>query len=94
LATPFWYNTALHLLKPFIVENKKTCRKSELYHQECLKDLGRFKTEKCKAIWFHAVSVGETNAAQPLIEHYLKLGHPVLVTNTTKQVRRVPNHFF
>lgn len=30
------------------------------------------------------VSVGETNAAQPLIEHYLKLGHPVLVTNTTK----------
>jgi 3-deoxy-D-manno-octulosonic-acid transferase len=30
------------------------------------------------------VSVGETNAAQPLIEHYLKAGHPVLVTNTTK----------
>jgi 3-deoxy-D-manno-octulosonic-acid transferase len=30
------------------------------------------------------VSVGETNAAQPLIEHYLKLGHSVLVTNTTK----------
>lgn len=30
------------------------------------------------------VSVGETNAAQPLIEHYLQLGHPVLVTNTTK----------
>jgi len=30
------------------------------------------------------VSVGETNAAQPLIEHYLKLGHTVLVTNTTK----------
>jgi 3-deoxy-D-manno-octulosonic-acid transferase len=28
--------------------------------------------------------VGETNAAQPLIEHYLKAGHPVLVTNTTK----------
>ena len=26
----------------------------------------------------------ETNAAQPLIEYYLKLGHPVLVTNTTK----------
>lgn len=28
--------------------------------------------------------MGETNAAQPLIEYYLKLGHPVLVTNTTK----------
>ncbi len=37
-----------------------------------------------QAIWFHVVSVGETNAAQPLIEHYLKAGHPVLVTNTTK----------
>ena len=35
-------------------------------------------------MWFHCVSVGETNAAQPLIEHYLKLGHAVLVTNTTK----------
>lgn len=46
------------------------------------------------AIWFHCVSVGETNAAQPLIEHYLKAGHAVLVTNTTKTGQARQNHYF
>ncbi|ETR93214.1 3-deoxy-D-manno-octulosonic acid transferase [Acinetobacter lactucae] len=86
MATPFWYNTALHLLKPFYHWRiKKRAESQELYHQECLERFGPFESPKnLKAIWFHAVSVGETNAAQPLIEHYLKLGQPVLVTNTTK----------
>ncbi|MDD9315103.1 3-deoxy-D-manno-octulosonic acid transferase [Acinetobacter lactucae] len=86
MATPFWYNTALHLLKPFYHWRiKKRAESQELYHQECLERFGPFESPKnVKAIWFHAVSVGETNAAQPLIEHYLKLGQPVLVTNTTK----------
>jgi len=86
LATPFWYNTALHLLKPFYHWRiKKRAESQELYNQECLERFGPFESVKnVRAIWFHAVSVGETNAAQPLIEHYLKLGQPVLVTNTTK----------
>jgi len=86
LATPFWYNTALHLLKPFYHWRiKKRAESQELYNQECLERFGPFESPKnVRAIWFHAVSVGETNAAQPLIEHYLKLGQPVLVTNTTK----------
>ncbi len=86
MATPFWYNTALHLLKPFYRWRiKRRAESLELYHQECLERFGPFEDPKnVKAIWFHAVSVGETNAAQPLIEHYLKLGQPVLVTNTTK----------
>ncbi|KQE93703.1 3-deoxy-D-manno-octulosonic acid transferase [Acinetobacter lactucae] len=86
MATPFWYNTALHLLKPFYHWRiKKRAESQELYNQECLERFGPFESPKnVKAIWFHAVSVGETNAAQPLIEHYLKLGQPVLVTNTTK----------
>lgn len=86
MATPFWYNTALYLLKPFYHWRiKKRAESQELYHQECLERFGPFETPKnVRAIWFHAVSVGETNAAQPLIEHYLKLGQPVLVTNTTK----------
>lgn len=86
MATPFWYNAALSLLKPLYrsrirkrAENKMQCE------QEILERFGPFQTPKNRqAIWFHAVSVGETNAAQPLIEHYLKLGHCVLVTNTTK----------
>lgn len=86
MATPFWYNTALHLLKPFYHWRiKKRAESQELYNQECLERFGPFESPKTvRAIWFHAVSVGETNAAQPLIEHYLKLGQPVLVTNTTK----------
>lgn len=86
MATPFWYNTALHLLKPFYQWRiKKRAESQELYNQECLERFGPFESPKnLRAIWFHAVSVGETNAAQPLIEHYLKLGQAVLVTNTTK----------
>ncbi|ADY83366.1 3-deoxy-D-manno-2-octulosonate transferase [Acinetobacter pittii PHEA-2] len=86
MATPFWYNTALHLLKPFYQWRiKRRAESQELYNQECLERFGPYQSPKnVRAIWFHAVSVGETNAAQPLIEHYLKLGQPVLVTNTTK----------
>ena len=64
---------------------KQRALNAEAYQQECLERFGPFQDVKNKqAMWFHCVSVGETNAAQPLIEHYLKLGHAVLVSNTTK----------
>ncbi|MFU9045587.1 3-deoxy-D-manno-octulosonic acid transferase [Acinetobacter tibetensis] len=86
MATPFWYNAALAMIKPLYQWRiKKRAQDEGAYQQECLERFGPFQTPKNRnALWFHAVSVGETNAAQPLIEHYLKLGHPVLVTNTTK----------
>lgn len=86
MATPFWYNAALAVLKPIYQWRiKKRAESEQQYQQECLERFGPFQPAKnLDTIWFHAVSVGETNAAQPLIEHYLKLGHPVLVTNTTK----------
>ena len=86
LATPFWYNAVLAMIKPLYQWRiKKRALTLEQYQQECLERFGPFQPAKNKnSIWFHAVSVGETNAAQPLIEHYLKLGHAVLVTNTTK----------
>lgn len=86
LATPFWYNAALSMIKPLYKWRiKKRALNMEQLQQECLERFGPFQQPKNRnAIWFHVVSVGETNAAQPLIEHYLKLGHPVLVTNTTK----------
>lgn len=91
LATPFWYNAALTLLKPIYQSRiRKRAEHPEQLQQELLERFGPFQPAKnLHAIWFHVVSVGETNAAQPLIEHYLKAGHPVLVTNTTKtgQVR-------
>ncbi|MDY6486371.1 3-deoxy-D-manno-octulosonic acid transferase [Acinetobacter faecalis] len=86
MATPFWYNAALSLLKPvYKWKIKKRADSAEQLQQELLERFGPFQNPKnLNAIWFHVVSVGETNAAQPLIEHYLKNGHPVLVTNTTK----------
>jgi len=86
LATPFWYNAALAMIKPLYQWRiKKRAQDERAYQQELLERFGPFQTPKNRnALWFHAVSVGETNAAQPLIEHYLKQGHPVLVTNTTK----------
>ena len=86
MATPFWYNAALAMVKPLYKwKIKQRAQNAEAYQQECLERFGPFQDVKNKqAMWFHCVSVGETNAAQPLIEHYLKLGHAILVTNTTK----------
>lgn len=86
LATPFWYNAALAIVKPlYRWRIKKRAQNMAEYQQECLERFGPFEVVKNQhTIWFHCVSVGETNAAQPLIEHYLKAGHAVLVTNTTK----------
>ena len=74
------------LLKPIYQSRiRKRAEHPEQLQQELLERFGPFQPAKnLHAIWFHVVSVGETNAAQPLIEHYLKAGHPVLVTNTTK----------
>lgn len=84
--TPFWYNLLLACLKPlYRWKIKQRAESDVLFQQECIERFGPFQPPKnLHAMWFHVVSVGETNAAQPLIEHYLKLGHPVLVTNTTK----------
>ncbi|SPL70600.1 3-deoxy-D-manno-octulosonic acid transferase [Acinetobacter stercoris] len=86
MVTPFWYNAALAVIKPLYKWRiKSRAQDLEQFEQECLERFGPFQEPKNKnAIWFHAVSVGETNAAQPLIEHYLQKGHAVLVTNTTK----------
>lgn len=86
MATPFWYNAALAIVKPLYQWRiKKRATDLAEYQQEYLERFGPFQAVKnTQAIWFHCVSVGETNAAQPLIEHYLQQGHAVLVTNTTK----------
>ncbi|WHP04723.1 MULTISPECIES: 3-deoxy-D-manno-octulosonic acid transferase [Acinetobacter] len=84
--TPFWYNFLLACLKPlYRWKIRQRAENEVLFQQESIERFGPFQPPKnVNAIWFHVVSVGETNAAQPLIEHYLKQGHPVLVTNTTK----------
>jgi 3-deoxy-D-manno-octulosonic-acid transferase len=46
------------------------------------------------SIWIHAVSVGETRAAQPLIEAYLARGESVLLTHMTLNGRRTGKQLF
>jgi 3-deoxy-D-manno-octulosonic-acid transferase len=45
-------------------------------------------------VWIHAVSVGETRAAQPLIEAYLAKGESVLLTHMTLNGRRTGKQLF
>jgi 3-deoxy-D-manno-octulosonic-acid transferase len=47
-----------------------------------------------KVIWIHAVSVGETRAAQPLIEAYLARGESILLTHMTLNGRRTGKQLF
>jgi 3-deoxy-D-manno-octulosonic-acid transferase len=83
---PFWYQALIQLIKPLY--RRRVKKRSGLqadYHEEVQQRFGQFQAVKNQqAIWFHAVSVGETNAAQPLIAHYLALGQAVLLTNTTR----------
>jgi 3-deoxy-D-manno-octulosonic-acid transferase len=46
------------------------------------------------SIWIHAVSVGETRAAQPLIEAYLARGESILLTHMTLNGRRTGQQLF
>lgn len=46
------------------------------------------------SVWIHAVSVGETRAAQPLVEAYLARGEPILLTHMTLNGRRTGKQLF
>ncbi len=46
------------------------------------------------SIWIHAVSVGETRAAQPLIEAYLARDESILLTHMTLNGRRTGKQLF
>ncbi len=46
------------------------------------------------SIWIHAVSVGETRAAQPLIAAYLAKGESILLTHMTLNGRRTGKQLF
>lgn len=83
---PFWYQLLLSIITPLYRWRVwQRSRHEADYQAEVMQ---RFvvqpQAKNTGVIWIHAVSVGETNAAQPLIQHYLDMGLPVLVTNTTR----------
>jgi 3-deoxy-D-manno-octulosonic-acid transferase len=63
-------------------------RKDPGYRQSISERFGFGLRVRPGAIWIHAVSVGETRAAQPLIEAYLRQDKSILLTCMTPNGRR------
>jgi 3-deoxy-D-manno-octulosonic-acid transferase len=63
-------------------------RKDPGYRQAIAERFGFGLRIRPGAIWIHAVSVGETSAAQPLIAAYLQEGKSILLTCMTPNGRR------
>ncbi len=85
------YQLLWHLLLPLaFVRLAWRTRHSSEYLNHFSERLGFVSGKKMTAgaIWIHAVSVGETRAAQPLIEAYLDRGEVVLLTHMTLNGRR------
>ncbi len=95
---PFWYNLLLILILPlYRLRVWQRSRQQPDYQAEVSQRFGDFAPAKqTGVVWIHAVSVGETNAAQPIIQHLLDQGQKVLVTNTTRtgqaRVRQLFTH--
>lgn len=83
---PLWYQLALRLFVPlYRLRIRQRFGHLPDYQAELRQRFGPFEAVKNRrAMWVHAVSVGETNAAAPLVAHYLEQGQAVLVTNTTR----------
>lgn len=67
---------------------------SYLHHIPERLGFGYSKPITQRSIWIHAVSVGETRAAQPLIEAYLAKGESILLTHMTLNGRRTGKQLF
>ena len=83
---PLWYQLLLAIIVPlYRLRVWQRSRMQPDYQAEMAERFQIAATVKNKqVIWIHAVSVGETNAAQPIIEYFLAKGQAVLVTNTTR----------
>jgi 3-deoxy-D-manno-octulosonic-acid transferase len=96
----FWfalYQLLWHLILPFaFLRLLWRSRHSTDYLKHLSERLGLVGGNRIRtgAIWIHAVSVGETRAAQPLIEAYLSRGEHILLTHMTLNGRRTGKALF
>ncbi len=86
---PFWYRALLAVLAPLY--RLRLWRRSGTEPDYALEVQQRFGPfvggPLVQPVWVHAVSVGESHAAEPVIRHLLAQGLPVLVSNTTRTGR-------
>ncbi len=75
----FFYTLLLYFLRPFVLMRLRRRGKREPRYLENIPErFGKYPQPQAEgAIWLHAVSVGETRAAAPLVERIAK-SHPAL----------------
>ena len=91
------YQLLWHLLLPFaFVRLAWRARHAFSYLHHIPERLGFGYSQPINkgSVWIHAVSVGETRAAQPLIEAYLARGESILLTHMTLNGRRTGKQLF
>lgn len=83
----YLYSFLFYCAVPFILLRLLVrARKAPAYRHRWAERFALYsQAKKSDVIWFHAVSVGETEAVFPLVEHVLRQypDHPVLLTTTT-----------
>jgi 3-deoxy-D-manno-octulosonic-acid transferase len=94
----FLYTVLLYLLLPRTFAHLwSRARKQPAYRQHWGERFGRYRTNPgAPLIWVHAVSVGETRAAAPLIAELTKRypGHRILITHMTPTGRETGESLF
>jgi 3-deoxy-D-manno-octulosonic-acid transferase len=91
LALYFVYEALWHVLIPFVLLRLLwRSRKNSDYLKHVREHFGFYGTKPSlrKAVWIHAVSVGETRATQALVESLLKEGQSILLTHMTPTGRK------
>lgn len=92
-----FYTFILFLALPIIVLRMLwRSRKNSAYRHHLAERFGYSKLKAEKSIWIHAVSLGESIAAIPLIENLQKTypNHEIIITNTTPTGRAaIEKHF-
>lgn len=83
---PFWYQLLLRIITPLYRWRvwQRSRHEPDYLAEVAQRFVVQPQAKNTGVIWIHAVSVGETNAAQPLILHFLAQSLPVLVTSTTR----------
>lgn len=96
LITLLIYQLGWYLLTPLVLSRLYwRSRKEPGYIQHIPERFGFYSQKpKVPAIWIHAVSVGETRAAQPLVDQLIAQGQTLLLTHMTPTGRRTGSEIF
>ena len=87
------YTLSMLLMSPLFLLRRQ---KYASGFSERLGNYPKFDQDSRKVVWLHCVSVGETNAARPLVDELVKQfpAHRLVVSNTTKTGHDLANKVF